>query len=131
MIAAICILCLFNTSLLLSDDAKDSIQINTPEKAAEFASKLANGKCQKSFGRSPFSPDSYSAQLIGSRWHWGKIEPFGIRGYSAEVEFNKDGSEPNVRIVLHTDKFFNPVMENIESEWEIINQEETHVDGEE
>jgi hypothetical protein len=88
---------------LKADDSKNNIQINTPEQAAEFASKLANEKCQISFGKSPFIPGSYSAELIGSRWQWGIIEPPGIHGYSAEVEFNADGSEQKVRTVLHTD----------------------------
>ena len=72
-------------------------------KAAEFAAKLANEKCQTSFGKAPFISDSYSAELIGSKWQWGKIEPPGIHGYSAEVEFNADGSEQKVRTILHTD----------------------------
>jgi len=103
LMIAICKLGVTNISILLADDVGNNFQINTPEQAAEFASKLANEKCQMSFGKSPFAPDSYSAKFIESRWCWGKIEPPGIGGYSAEVEFNKDGSERKVRTVLHTD----------------------------
>ncbi len=103
LIVAICVSGFSIAHALKADDSKNNIQINTPEQAAEFASKLANEKCQISFGKSPFAPDSYSAQFTGSRWCWGKIEPPGIGGYSAEVEFNTDGSDQKVRTVLHTD----------------------------
>lgn len=81
-------------------------EITTQEQAAEFASELANKKCKESFAKAPFAPDSYVAKLLGSRWYWGKIEPAGIQGYSAEVEFNTDGSDPKVRVVLYTDRVF-------------------------
>ena len=103
LIVAICVSGFSIAHALNADDSKDIIQINTPEQAAAFASKLANGKCQKSFGKSPFLPDSYSAELIGLKWRWGKIEHPGINGYSAEVEFNMDGSEQKVRTIFHTD----------------------------
>ena len=101
--AALCISGAYQAPLLLAGDAGDSVQIDTPEEAAEFSSRLANEKCQKAFGISPFTPESYSAKLLGSKWQWGKVEPPGIRGYSAEVGFDADGSDRNVRVVLHTD----------------------------
>lgn len=103
LIVAICVSGVSIAYALKADDSKNNIQIDTPEQAAEFASMLANEKCQTSFGKSPFAPVSYSAELTGTRWQWGKIEPPGIHGYSAEVEFNADGSEQKVRTVLHTD----------------------------
>ena len=103
VMAAICISGGYQAHLLFADDAEDPVQIDSPEKAAELSSKLANEKCQKVFGISPFTPESYSARLLGSRWQWGKIGPPGIRGYSAEVGFDADGSDRNVRVVLHTD----------------------------
>ena len=100
---AICIFPILIPSVPLADDANGNTQIDTPEKAAALASELANEKAQNAFGVSPFTPESYSPRRIGSRWHWGKIEPPGIRGYAAEVEFNMDGSDPKVRTVLYTD----------------------------
>lgn len=101
-----CILCLINAHVLLADDTINNIQIITQEQAAEFASKLANERCNKSFGKAPFAPNSYVAKLVDSRWYWGKIESPGIHGYSAEIEFNIDSSEQKVRVVLHTDQIY-------------------------
>ncbi len=103
VLAAACIIGVCQAPFILADDAENLAQIDTPEKAAELSSELANEKCQKAFGISPFTPVSYSAKLLGSKWRWGKIELPGIRGYSAEVGFDADGSDRNVRVVLHTD----------------------------
>jgi hypothetical protein len=129
LVSAVCISGLITAPFLLAGDPEIIIHVNTPEKAAfntpeeaaKFASKLANEKAQKSFGISPFSPDSYSAQIIGSRWYWGKIEPPGIGGYSAQVEFNRDGSGQVVRAVLHTDTLYrNPNNSKRSIEMEVI-----------
>jgi hypothetical protein len=56
------------------------------------------------YDRQPFRPESYEPQLLRSRWHWGEIEPAGIGGYSAKVEFNRDGTQPAVRVAFHIDK---------------------------
>ncbi len=68
--AALCISGLTNIAVLAADDTANDVQINTPEEAAQFAARLANEKCQKSFGRSPFVPDSYPARLTGSSWNY-------------------------------------------------------------
>jgi hypothetical protein len=81
-------------------------QIITQEQAAELAAKLANEKFQKDFHQSPFNPESYKAELIDSRWHWGKMDLGGINGCSAVVEFNNDGSDPKVKVALYTDKAY-------------------------
>ena len=76
------------------------------EGAAQLGAKLANEKYFKLFktaANTRFSPSDYPAVLLGSRWHWGQHNPEGINGYSAEVRFNKDGSEPEVEILFHTD----------------------------
>ena len=99
-IAAVIISTVFNPVLLQADDSK---HITTQEQAAEHAAKLANEKCRMEFGCSPFKPESYKAELVDSKWRWGKIEPIGIHGYSAKVEFCKDGSDEDVRVVFHTD----------------------------
>ena len=100
---AICLFSFLSQFTLHAEDRDINTQITTQEQAAEFASELANEKCKESFGKSPFAPDSYEAQLSGSRWSWGKIELPGIDGFSAEIGFNMDGSEQKVRVVLHND----------------------------
>ena len=104
LIVTIVISISFNSSLLQATNSKKEKQIITKKQAAEHAAKLANEKCQKDFGLSPFTPESYQAEFVDSKWHWGKIDPIGINGYSAKVEFCKDGSDENVRVVFHTDK---------------------------
>ena len=100
---AICLFSFLSQSTLHAEDRDINTQIATQKQAAEFASELANAKCKELFGKSPFTPDSYVAQLSGSRWSWGKIELPGIHDFSAEIGFNIDGSEQKVRVVLHTD----------------------------
>jgi len=97
----------FNAAVLRANNSNNERQIITQEQAAEHAAKLANEKCQKDFGNSPFTPDSYKAELVDSRWHWGKIDPKGFNGYSARVEFNKDGTNENVKVAFHTDELKN------------------------
>ena len=93
-----------NAAVLQANNSNNDKQIITQEQAAEHAAKLANEKCQKDFGESPFTPDSYKAELVKSRWHWGIIDPKGFNGYSARVEFNKDGTNENVKVAFHTDE---------------------------
>jgi len=92
-----------SSSVLQANNSKNEKQFITQEQATKHAAKLANEKCQKDFGMSPFKPDSYKAELVNSKWSWGKISPKGINGYSAKVEFNKDGSDEKVRVAFHTD----------------------------
>lgn len=66
---------IFNVALLYANNSATEKQIITRDQASEFASKLANEKFQKDFGISPFTPESYPAELIGNRWYWGKIDP--------------------------------------------------------
>jgi hypothetical protein len=93
----------FYPIVLQADNSGDKEEIITQEQAAAHAAKLANEKCQEAFGESPFTPESYEAELVDSIWHWGKIEPKGINGYSAKVEFCKDGSDENVKVGFSTD----------------------------
>lgn len=102
-IVAISISGLCSTAALQANDSENKQQIITQEQAAGHAAKLANEKCQKDFGKSPFTSDSYKAELVDSRWHWGKIDIKGINGYSAKVEFNKDGSNEDVKVAFSTD----------------------------
>jgi hypothetical protein len=93
----------FNPAVIRAEEPESKKQALTQEQAAELASKLANEKFQKAYRRSPFTPESYTAELTGSRWHWGKIDPVGINGCSAVVEFNEDGTDEKVKVALHTD----------------------------
>ena len=93
----------FTSCAFQAYNSKNENQIITQEQAAKNAAKLANEKCQKDFGHSPFKPESYKAELIDSKWYWGKIDPIGIYGYSAKVEFCKDGSDKNVQVAFSTD----------------------------
>ncbi|MBT4483268.1 MAG: hypothetical protein HOC71_06280 [Candidatus Latescibacteria bacterium] len=80
--------------------------ILSPDEAAQLGAKLANEKYLKLFKNATntlFSPRDYPAVLLNSRWKWGKHNPAGVNGYSTEVQFNKDGSEPEVEILFHTD----------------------------
>ena len=52
---------------------------------------------------SPFTPESYKAELVDNKWNWGKISPAGINGCSANVTLNKDGSNENVKVAYHSD----------------------------
>ena len=103
-IVAIILSGVLNASVLQADNSEHKENIITQEQASEHAAKLANEKCQKVFGESPFTPGSYEAELIDSKWHWGKIDPKGINGYSAKVEFGKDGSDENVKVAFSTDR---------------------------
>lgn len=76
----------------------------SPEGAANFAANLANEECQKLCKRRPFSPGSYRATFRDNRWYWGKFDPAGVHGYSAEVSFRKDGGAAKVEVFFSSDK---------------------------
>ncbi len=101
------IIFLSNASALLAGDSTQNKQDTlTQEQASVLAAKIANEKFKKDFGFSPFTAESYTAKLIDGKWHWGKISVLGINGCSAEVIFDKDGSNEEVRAALHTDAVF-------------------------
>jgi hypothetical protein len=100
---AICMFCTLSPSAIHAEGSENSKQTLTQEQAAELAARLANEKFQKDYRRSPFTPESYPAVLIDTRWHWGKIDPIGINGCSAAVEFNEEGSDEKVKVALHVD----------------------------
>lgn len=75
----------------------------SPEEATEIAARLANDECEKHYKRRPFSPENYKAVFRDNRWHWGKFDPAGVHGYSAEVAFKKDGSDPKVEVFFSSD----------------------------
>jgi len=97
---------LSTTTLHANNNTEKKQNIITQEQAAIIASRIANEKCQKDFGISPFTPESYTAELVDNKWCWGKISPAGINGCSAKVTFDKDGSNENVKVAFHTDRNF-------------------------
>jgi hypothetical protein len=117
----------FNLAVLQANNLNNGKQIITQEQAAEHAAKLANEKCQKDFGSSPFTSGSYKAELVDSRWHWGKIDPKGFNGYSAEVEFNKDGTDEDVKVAFHTDELRRILRNNETQQKTIIIEERLHI----
>ena len=127
-IVAIIISIAFNYAVLQANDSKNEKQIITQEQAAKHAANLANEKCQKDFGHAPFKPESYKAELVDSKWRWGIIEPIGINGYSAKVEFCKDGSDEDVKVTFSTDKIINePKLQEVPLEIEVIRTEKIEV----
>ncbi|MBN1575854.1 MAG: hypothetical protein JW913_04835 [Chitinispirillaceae bacterium] len=71
--------------------------------AAELASAIANKECLKLYTKELFSPDSYKAVFAEGKWSWGKIDPAGINGYSADVSFDMNGNNQKVTICFSTD----------------------------
>ena len=74
------------------------------DEAAALAARLANDECQRLYERRPFSADLYSAELRGTTWHWGRYDPAGTHGFSAEVSFGIDGSDPKIRVHWSSDQ---------------------------
>jgi hypothetical protein len=72
--------------------------------AAITAAKLANDECERIYGKRPFSGGLYRAELRGNTWCWGRLDPAGVDGFSAEVSFAQDGSNPKVKVYFSTDK---------------------------
>jgi iron complex transport system substrate-binding protein len=71
----------------------------------KLASDLANQECERIYGSCPFLPEHYKAEFSGERWQWGHMDPAGIKGYSAEVSFKKDGTDKKVQVFFSTDRF--------------------------
>ncbi|MDD2889802.1 MAG: ABC transporter substrate-binding protein [bacterium] len=70
----------------------------------KLAADLANQECEKIYGTHPFLPEHYKAEFSGERWEWGHIDAAGIKGYSAEVSFKKDGTDKKVQVFFSTDR---------------------------
>ncbi len=94
---------LSSTTLHANNKTEKEEIIITEEQAAILASKIANEEFQKTYGISPFTPESYTAELVDNKWCWGEISPAGINGCSARVTFDKDGSNEDVKVAFHTD----------------------------
>jgi hypothetical protein len=118
-LTTISIFVLLNTTVFNAySNSENKQKIITQEQAATLASKIANEKFQSVFGISPFTPESYTAELVDNKWRWGKIDPAAINGCSAIVTFNKDGSHKNVKVAFHTDENLETQQESIKIEME-------------
>lgn len=77
--------------------------LSQPE-AADLAAYLANASCELHFGKKPFLPSHWTAELTDGRWHWGHWDPAGVGGYSAIVSFDADGGHPESEVFFSSDR---------------------------
>jgi hypothetical protein len=71
---------------------------NSPAGAEKRAVALANDRCEREFGKRPFKTGRFPATRSGERWLWGWLDAAGGQGFTAQVSFLADGSEPEARI---------------------------------
>jgi hypothetical protein len=71
---------------------------DSPAAAEERAVALANDRCEREFGKRPFKTGRFPATRSGERWLWGWLDAAGGQGYTAQVSFRADGSEPEARV---------------------------------
>ncbi len=81
--------------------------------AAALATRVANEECERLYERRPFSANLYSIELREATWHWGRYDPAGIHGFSAEVSFRVDGSDPKVKVHWSSDNMVPPAREDM------------------
>lgn len=72
----------------------------TPVSAGVLAARLANDRCQKTYGARPFAPEDFEAVLERDRWHWGSADGDRIDGYDVDVSFNARGGGARVNVSL-------------------------------
>lgn len=72
----------------------------TPVSAGTLAARLANERCEKEFGKRPFSPDDFEALLDEGRWHWGTADGGKVDGYEVEVSFDRAGRKKKVAVTV-------------------------------
>ncbi len=77
--------------------------IHSASTAEKYAVELANDLCQRDSGKRPFRTGYIPASLSGDRWLWGWLDPATAQGYSVQVSFRVDRSEPTVSLSLHAD----------------------------
>lgn len=99
------ILALLLTQGCTSEQAARSVRSGelTNRQAAELAADLANEECERLYGSRPFAHDDHVAAIKDGRWHWGRLDPAGHAGLSAEVTFNVDGSHPEATVYFSLD----------------------------
>jgi hypothetical protein len=81
-----------------------SHHLTNPRQAEQHALALANAKAKEVYGKEPFAPGQFPIILSQERWQWGRFDPAGVDGYSAQVSFRKDKTDPKVEVYFSTDK---------------------------
>src|SRR4051812_3469567 len=87
---------ILSVSLLLCACA--STRPLSPVSAGTLAARLANDRCEKSFGNRPFHPDDFEALLDDGRWHWGTADGAKVDGYEVRVAFDRNGNKKEVSV---------------------------------
>ncbi|MDB5048338.1 MAG: hypothetical protein JWO30_1409 [Fibrobacteres bacterium] len=77
--------------------------VASPAAAEKIAVDLANDKCQHEYGKRPFKTGQFPATLSGDRWLWGWLDARGGQGYTAQVSFHADQSQPQVAVNFGAD----------------------------
>jgi hypothetical protein len=76
------------------------------DEAADLAAKLANDECERRYERRPFAPSEYPIAFVGDQFRWGRLDPGGEGGFSAEVSFGPTGRDHEVKCYWSTDQGF-------------------------
>ena len=71
--------------------------------AAFVAAKVANDRCEESFGNRPFTWVDFHPVQTKDRWIWGKLDLAGVHGYSTVVKMGVDGTNPDVTVYPSSD----------------------------
>ncbi|GEM_PF-5976031 len=71
---------------------------SSPAAAEKFAVSLANDRCEKEYGKRPFKTGHFPATRSGDRWLWGWLDAGEAQGFTAQVSFRADRTQPDARI---------------------------------
>lgn len=77
---------------------KQATQAKTVADPSAHAAKLANDECEQFFQVRPFEPNTFPLEFADDRYEWGRLDPIGVKGYSAIVSFARDGGTPRVSV---------------------------------
>ena len=84
---------------LLAQSACSGVRApDSPDRVEKRAVAMANDRCEQEYGKRPFRTGRFPATLSGERWLWGWLDAAGGQGFTAQVSFRADGSEPETRI---------------------------------
>ena len=95
----LCALCVLAT--LTVSACAGNRQVTSAKKAERIAVDLANDLCQRDSGKRPFRTGVFPATQSDGRWLWGWLDPASAAGYSAQVSFRTDRSNPAVSLSTH------------------------------
>ncbi len=70
----------------------------SPVSASALAARLANDRCQKTYGKRPFRQDDFEAMLEQGRWHWGTPDGGKVDGFDVRISFDRDGGGKQVMV---------------------------------